>query len=78
MCGTNDTLFSDYHSFFMAKETPICKCGNRCLFIQMVNMYNIDKQHRLTVLYHAKIIKNKDVNYLGTNILYTILFKIYY
>ena len=31
----------------------------------------IDRQHCLTVLYCAKIIKNKDVNNLGTNTLYT-------
>ena len=35
---------------------------------------NIDRYSHLTVLYHARIIKNKDVNFLGTNTLYTILF----
>ena len=35
---------------------------------------NINREHHLTVLYHAKILKNKDVNYLGTNTLYTVLF----
>ena len=36
---------------------------------------NIDRQNCLTVLYHAKILKNKDVKYLDNNTLYTVLFR---
>ena len=70
----NDILFGNYWSIYLAKEMPICKCRNKGLFIQMVNMCNIDRQCHLMVLYCTKIIKNKDINYLGINTLYTILF----
>ena len=68
----NDALFSNYRSMYTAKETPIHECRNRCLFITDVN---INRLHRLMVLYRGKIIKNKDINNLGTNTLYTILFQ---
>ena len=35
---TNDALFTNYWSFYTAKETPIRECRTRCLFTQMVNI----------------------------------------
>ena len=70
----NYPLFSNYRSIYRQKRCWSAKVETDVYLYRWSTYGNIDRYCRLMVLYCANIIKNKDVNNLGTNTSQTILF----